>query len=295
MLPLVVRAPDKSLNSGCLDDRLSFPPVVHPICTPAGEIDSESLLLPKWTGWDPGSVTDDALSVFHPVLSRQRHTSARSRSSPASIFAPRIIPDAVENSNLSTRHRKTDAPVELSYAVDSDSTPPPRPQIQQSLQEKSGIVWKRPFNRRLKTTVSVILSLLRRTHCSLSWTGRIRDKSKTSQPQRQASYDFKRAEFVLNVHTDVTDEEQSLNVLPIQAMMHYCFGAAASGLFASLHSVSFNNYWSSSPRSRSIQKAFTFNSTTICTTKPTAPNIQSKAIIIPLKRPHAWRRQPPFL
>lgn len=114
MLLLVVRAPNKSLNSGCLDDRLSFPPVVRPIYTPAGEIDSESLLLPKWTGWDPGSVTDDALPVFHPVLSRQRHTSARSRSSSASIFTPRIIPDAVENSHLSTRRQKTDAPVELS-------------------------------------------------------------------------------------------------------------------------------------------------------------------------------------
>lgn len=171
MLPLVVKVQNKTLNSGCLDDRLSFPPVVRPICTPAGEIDSESLLLPKWTGWDPGSVTDDALSVFHPVLSRQRHTSARSRSSSASIFAPRIIPDAVENSHLLTRCRETDAPVELSCAVDSASTPSPPPQIQQSprelrTREKPGTVWKRPLNRRLKTTVSVILSLLRRTHCS---------------------------------------------------------------------------------------------------------------------------------
>lgn len=102
----------------------------------------QSLLLPKWTGWDPGSVTDDALSVFHPVLSRQRHTSARSPSSSASIF----IPDAVENSHLLTRRRKTDAPVDLSYAVNSVSTPSPRPQIQSprewESEENSGIVWK---------------------------------------------------------------------------------------------------------------------------------------------------------
>lgn len=186
---------------------------------------------------------------------------------------------------------------QLSSRMLSTANPDDHKSSNRPVNENGRNIWyrKRPFNRRLKTTVSVILSLLRRTHCSrlsLTRTGRTRDKSKTSQPLRQASYDFKRAKFVLNVHTDVTDEEQNLNVLPIQAMMHYCFGAAASGLFASLHSVSFNNYWSSGPRSRSIQKAFTFNSTTICTTKPTAPNIQSKAIIIPLKHPHAW---PPFV
>ena len=43
---------------GCLADCLSFPSVVCSICTTAGEIDSQSELLPNWTGWFHRSVID---------------------------------------------------------------------------------------------------------------------------------------------------------------------------------------------------------------------------------------------
>lgn len=76
------------------------------------------------------------------------------------------------------------------------------------------------------------------SHPSSAWTSRIRDKSKFSEPQRQASYDFKRVQFALNVHTDATDDEQGLSVLPTQAIMHYFISAAASGPVCFLYTLS---------------------------------------------------------
>lgn len=102
-------------------------------------------------------------------------------------------------------------------------------------------------------------------------------KTQFSEPQWHVSYDFKRIKSGLNVHTDVTDRAKS-HMLPIQVI-------TASALphqvhLLSLHSVPFNNYWSSIYHARPIQKAFTFYFT-LRSTQLTVSHIQSKEIITP--------------
>lgn len=54
------------LNRGYLAN--CVPPVVFPICTAVGEIDSRPLLLINRTGWCPSSVTDQELHCDDYVL-----------------------------------------------------------------------------------------------------------------------------------------------------------------------------------------------------------------------------------
>lgn len=128
----------------------------------------------------------------------------------------------------------------------SISAPSLQPQIQQSqVKEKETKIWRDLLaddgGKKNSNSVIFIFFLLWQihgSHPSSAWTSRIRDKSKFSEPQRQASYDFKRVQFALNVHTDATDDEQGLGVLPIQAIMHYFISAAASGPVCFLYTLS---------------------------------------------------------
>lgn len=147
-------------------------------------------------------------------------------------------------------------------------------------------------------SVIIILFLLHQTHGShpgFTWTSRIRDKSKFSEPQRQASYDFKRAQFALNVHTDATDDERGLSVLPIQAIMHYFISAAASGLFCFLYTLSLSIITEARALTLGQYKKLSCLTLRQSTTQQTASNIQSKVIIIPVRCSHAWQGKPPFM
>lgn len=128
------------------------------------------------------------------------------------------------------------------------------------------------------------------TGLTLTWQSQFMGWSKVSEPPWHVCYGFKCITFVLNAHADVAGRKSKAShtscsrhdsLLPRCCIRSICF----------LYTVSFNNYWSSISHARSIQKAFTFYFTTLCTTQQTAPHVLSEEIITPVGAAQCMARQ----